>query len=115
MILIPNLSITNIILQINTEAENAFVVGMAEKAAALDNKIGRDYWMGGIKAGDGTWIWQSGDPMEYTNWCKHCPDQGDLSHLLKHGYPGLLDTYYWARAGALDADNGVICEITLGK
>ena len=119
MILILNLSLTNLILKVNTEAENAVLVTMAEKAAALDNKIGRDYWMGGVKTGDGTWIWQSGDPMEYTNWCTDCPDTGaegaDLSQLLKDGYPGTLDTFYWGRAGALDWDNGVICEITLDK
>ena len=119
MILIQNLSLTNLILKVNTEAENAVLVTMAEKAAALDNKIGRDYWMGGIKTGDGTWIWQSGDPMEYTNWCTDCPDTGaegaDLSQLLKDGYPGTLDTYYWARTGGTDGDNGVICEINLEK
>ena len=104
MILILNLSLTNLILKVNTEAENTFLVRMAEEAAALDNNVGRDYWMGGVKTGDGTWIWQSGDPMDYTNWCKGCTDNraNDLSQLLKHGYPGLLDTYYWAGAGALD-------------
>ena len=105
------------ILQINTEAENAFVVAMAEEALAIDGNIGRDYWMGGVKTGDGTWIWQSGDPMDYTNWCEACPDtEGwDYSQLLKDGYPGRLDTYYWARNDLGGADDGVICEINLDK
>ena len=97
----------------NTEVENAVVVAMAEEAAAVDNNIERDYWMGGVKDENGTWVWQSGDPMDYTNWCEQCPNWGDLSQLLKKGYPGILDTYYWTRAGPLDADNGVICEINM--
>ena len=105
------------ILKVNTEAENAVVVAMAEEAAAIDGNVGRDYWMGGLRSEDGTWRWQSGDPMDYTNWCKDCPDteNADLSQLLKDGYPGILDTYYWARFGGTDPDNGVICEINVDK
>jgi len=105
------------LVEINTEAENAFVVAMAEQALAIDNHIGRDYWMGGVKTGDGTWMWQSGDPMEFTNWCEACPDtEGwDCSQLLKDGYPGRLDTYYWARNTFEGVDDGVICEINLDK
>ena len=90
---------------------------MAKEAAAIDNNIQRDYWMGGVKTGDGTWMWQSGDPMDYTNWCEGCQDTeaATLSQLLKKGYPGTLDTYYWARAGPGDVDNGVICEIDMDK
>ena len=96
---------------------------MAEQALAIDGNIGRDFWMGGVKTADGTWRWQSGDPMDYTNWCEGCPDTGregwDYSQLLKNGYPGTLDTFYWARetirgsGGASvsgSAENGVICE-----
>ena len=117
MILIQNLRLPDIILKVNTEAENAAVVAMAEEAAAIDNNIGRDYWMGGVKTEDGTWKWLSGDPMDYTNWCEGCPDTEalDYSQLLKSGYPGTLDTYYWARAAAGDPDNGVICEINMDK
>ena len=103
------------------------MVAMAEEAAAKDNNIGRDYWMGGVKAADGTWRWRSGDPMNYTNWCEGCPDTAaDLSQLLKNGYPGTLDTFYWARetitgngggGGGANASgsalNGVICEMNL--
>ena len=99
------------------------VVAMAEQALAIDGNIGRDFWMGGEKGEDGTWRWQSGAPMDYTNWCEDCPDTGregwDYSQLLKNGYPGTLDTFYWARetirgsGGASvsgSAENGVICE-----
>ena len=90
---------------------------MAEEAAAADNNVQRDYWIGGVRGEDGTWRWQSGDPMDYTNWCANCPDVEDLplSQLLKLGYPGSLDTYYWARADGGDGDNGVICEINFDK
>ena len=113
----------------NSETENAFVVAMAEEALAIDNNIGRDFWLGGVKTADGTWRWRSGDPMDYTNWCKHCPDTGRegwvYSQLLKKGYPsdpGTLDTFYWARetsngnAGHQGpGENGVICEINVEK
>ena len=56
------------IMKVNTEAENAVVVAMAEEAAAIDNNIGRDYWIGGVRTENGTWMWQSGDPMDYTNF-----------------------------------------------
>ena len=101
-------------MKVNSEPENAVLVAMAEEALAIDNYIERDYWMGGVKTGDGTWKWQSGDPMDYTNWCKGCLDQPEgwnCLQLLKNGYPGTLDTYYWARSPSTDGDNGVICEI----
>ena len=90
---------------------------MAEEAAAADNNVQRDYWIGGVRGEDGTWRWQSGDPMDYTNWCANCPDREDyaFSQLLKDGYPGSLDTYYWARDSANGGDDGVICEINLDK
>ena len=47
-------------LKVNTEPENTVVVAMAEKALALDGNIERDYWMGGVKDENGTWVWQSG-------------------------------------------------------
>ena len=55
--------------------------------------------------------------MDYTNWCANCPDREDLpfSQLLKLGYPGSLDTYYWARDNAVGGDDGVICEINFDK
>ena len=37
------------ITKVNTEAENAVVVAMAEEVAAIDNNIGRDYWIGGVR------------------------------------------------------------------
>ena len=96
---------------------------MAGKALAIDGDIERDYWMGGVKTEDGTWRWRSGDPMDsmdYTNWCEGCPDTGEegwvYSQLLKKGYPGTLDTFYWAREICDgNADDGVICEINLEK
>ena len=97
------------------------VVAMAEEALAIHGNIGRDYWMGGVKISDGSWKWLNGDPMDYTNWCTDCPDTGaegaDLSQLLKDGYPGTLDTFYWAREGCISSstDNGVICEINMDK
>ena len=106
-------------MKVNTEAENAVVVAMAEEAAAIDNNIGRDYWIGGVRTENGTWMWRSGDPMDYTNWCEDCPDVDNLacSQLLKLGYPGTLDTFYWAREGCVSSstDNGVICEINMDK
>ena len=97
------------------------VVAMAEEAAAIDNNDGRDFWMGGIKTEDGTWRWQSGDPMDYTNWCEDCEDftneKGyDYSQLLKQwANTGTLDSYYWARNKFQTADDGVICEINMDK
>ena len=93
------------------------MVAMAEEAAAADNNVQRDYWIGAVRGQDGTWRWQSWDPMDYTNWCANCPDREDFpfSQLLKLGYPGSLDTYYWARAWDGDSDNGVICEINFDK
>ena len=103
--------------KVNTEAENADVVWMAEKALAIDNNIERDYWIGGVRTENGTWMWRSGDPMDYTNWCEDCPDveNAALSQLLRQGYPGTLDTFFWARAADTDPDNGVICEIDMDK
>ena len=112
------------ITKVNSEAENAVVVAMAEEAAAIDNNIGRDFWMGGVRTEDGTWRWQSGDPMDYTNWCENCPDIENwaCSQLLKEGIPGKLDTFYWAREDCqedadiiYDNDNGVICEINADR
>ena len=114
-------------MKVNTEPENAVLVAMAQDAAAIDNNFGRDYWMGGFKTGDGTWKWLSGDPMEYTNWCKGCldgPEGWNYSQLLKQGYPGTLDTFYWARetirgsGGASvsgSEENGVICETNMDE
>ena len=109
-----------LITKVNTEAENAVVVAMAEEAAAIDNNIQRDYFMGGVRTENGTWMWQSGDPMDYTNWCEDCPDvdffHPACSQLLKSGYPGILDTFYWAReVCSVSTDNGVICEINMDK
>merc|ERR1711973_537748 len=64
----------SILVEINNEEENAVVVAMAEEAAVADNNVQRDYWIGGVRGEDGTWRWQSGDPMDYTNWCANCPD-----------------------------------------
>merc|ERR1711973_489472 len=107
----------SILVGINTEEENAVVVAMAEEAAVADNNVQRDYWIGGVRGEDGTWRWQSGDPMDYTNWCANCPEREGcaFAQLLKLGYPGSLDTYYWARAGDGDSDNGVICEMNFDK
>ena len=106
-------------MKVNSEPENAVLVAMAEEALAIDNYIERDYWMGGIKTGDGTWKWLSGDPMEYTNWCKGCLEMEwnwNGLQLLKQGYPGVLDTYYWARDDENSGtDNGVICEMNMGN
>ena len=102
----------------NNEVENAVVVAMAEEALAIQGNIGRDYWMGGEKGGDGTWRWRSGAPMDFTNWCEGCLDQLDWNclQILKEGYPGTLDTFYWARDNCLGGtDNGVICEIDMEK
>ena len=90
---------------------------MAEQALAIDGNIGRDFWMGGEKGEDGTWRWHSGAPMDYNNWCKGCLDQYDWNclQLLKSGYPGTLETFYWALAGHTDLDDGVICEINMKK
>merc|ERR1711953_327101 len=112
------------LVEINTEEENAFVVAMVEEAAAADNNVGRDYWIGGVRGEDGTWRWQSGDPMDYTNWNGGCPDdcQPDdrpdwrYTQLLKTGYPGTFDTYYWVLDhGDGTGDDGVICEISFDK
>ena len=108
-------------MKVNTEPENAVLVAMAQEAAAIDNNFGRDYWMGGFRAEDGTWKWLSGDPMEYTNWCKGCldgPEGWNYSQLLRQGYPGTLDTFYWARESFgvnPPVDNGVICEMDMDK
>ena len=105
----------------NNEVENAVVVAMAEEALAIHGNIGRDYWMGGEKGGDGTWRWRSGAPMDFTNWCEGCLDHPDVKdwnclQLLRDGYPGTLDTFYWARQICLNSvDNGVICEIDMEK
>ena len=105
------------ISKVNTEAENTVVVAMAEEAAAIDNNIGRDYWIGGVRTENGTWMWRSGDPMDYTNWCKNCPDVENyaLSQLGKGIYAGILDTFYWARSTEGDGDNAMICEINMDK
>jgi len=111
------------LVEVNSEAENAVVVAMAEAALTIDNNIGRDFWMGGVRTEDGTWRWQSGAPMDYTNWCENCPDVKNwaCSQLLKEGYPaGTLDTFYWARNYCYRSDNmphddGVICEINANK
>ena len=108
-------------MKVNSEPENAVLVAMAEEALAIDNYIKRDYWMGGVKTEDGTWKWLSGDPMEYTNWCKGCldgPEGWNYSQLLRQGYPGTLDTFYWARESYgvnPPVDNGVICEMDMDK
>ena len=104
-------------MKVNSEPENAVVVAMAQEAAAIDNNFGRDYWMGGFRAEDSTWKWLSGDPMDYTNWCKGCPEHEgwNYSQLLKQRYLDTLDTFYWARSANGDGDNGVICEINMDK
>ena len=104
-------------MKVNTEAENTVVVKMAEKALAIDDNIWRDYWMGGVKTENGTWMWQSGDPMDFTNWCEHCPEEDffAFSQLGRNDYAGNFDTYYWARSGGYNVDNGVICEINADK
>ena len=94
------------------------VVAMAEEA--INGNIGRDYWMGGEKGEDGTWRWRSGAPMDFTNWCEGCLDHPDVKdwnclQLLRDGYPGTLDTFYWARDICLGVNDGVICEIDMEK
>ena len=96
------------------------MVAMAEKALAIDGNIRRDFWIGGMRTGDGIWRWQSGDPMEYTNWCEGCLSFGDHVHdcsqLLKEGYPGILDTYYWAQENCnFGGENGAICEMNMDE
>ena len=96
------------------------VVAMAEEALAIQGNIGRDYWMGGEKGEDGTWRWRSGAPMDYTNWCERCLDHPEVKdwnclQLLRDGYPGTLDTFYWARDICLGVNDGVICEIDMEK
>ena len=84
--------------------------------------------MGGVKTEDGTWRWQSGDSMEYTNWCTDCPDTGKegwgYPQLLTFSYPGTLNMFYWAletigvRGGAGvsgSEQSSVICEMNLDK
>ena len=97
-------------IQVNTESENAVLVGMAGEAAAIDGNTGRDYWMGGLRTDDG-WKWRSGDPMDYTNWHEDNPDGlkgGPYTTLLKNTSP----TYRWAtETDETGADNAVICEM----
>ena len=95
-------------------------MAMAEKALAIDNYLNRDYWIGGVRAENGTWEWQSGSPMEYTNWCYGClafdDHDHDCSQLLKEGYPGILDTFYWAQEFCpTGGENGAICEMNVDK
>ena len=118
-------SLDSTLAEVNTEVENAIVVALAEEALAIDNNIVCDFWMGGVSTEDGTWRWQSGDPMDCTNWCEHCPDTGkkgqDCSQLLQNGNPGTLDTFYCARetingsGNGSRSENGVICEKNLDK
>ena len=118
-------SLDSTLVEVNTEVENAIVVALAEEALAIDNNIVCDFWMGGVRTEDGTWRWQSGDPMDCTNWCEHCPDTGkkgqDCSQLLQNGNPGTLDTFYCARetingsGNGSRSENGVICEKNLDK
>merc|ERR1712004_255304 len=55
------------LVEVNTEAENAMLVGMAEEALLINHNNGIDYWMGGVRTADG-WKWMSGAPMDYTDW-----------------------------------------------
>jgi len=98
------------LVEVNTEAENTLLVGMAGEAAAIDNNTHRDFWMGGLRTNEG-WQWMSGNPMEYTNWRADVdPDvsKGVYTSLLRNDFP----TYYW-NPDEEDGgkDNGVICEI----
>ena len=95
----------------NSEAENAVLVGMAGEAAAVDNNQQRDYWMGGLRTVDG-WKWMSGAPMNYTDWhsgSPDCPTCGDYMTLLKNNYAA----FHWATESEQlkNEDNGVICEM----
>ena len=100
----------------NTAQENVFVVRMAEEALLfnfLDNWAEtNDYWMGGKKLENGSWIWQSGEPLNFTNWCPGCADREgfDYLQLAKHSWVGSHDTFYWSPIHNGVADNGVICE-----
>jgi len=99
-------------VEVNTEAENAVLVGMAGEAQAIDGAYWRDYWMGGLRTDQG-WKWRSGDPMDYTNWHPGTQARGPYTTLLKDNH----DTYRWAAETDPDTpdkvDNGVICEIRL--
>ena len=94
----------------NTEAENAVVVGMAGEAAGIDNNNQRDYWMGGLRTADG-WQWMSGAPMDYTNWHSNVDPAtgGGYMTLLKNNFPA----FQWATESEQlkNGDNGVICEM----
>ena len=81
---------------------------MAEEAAAADNNVQRDYWIGGVRGEDGTWRWQSGDPMDYTNWNEY-GGNGDFAQLLRND----LASYGWWASSKDDPDSGVICEMSL--
>ena len=105
-------------MQVNSESENAVLVGMAGEAAAIDGATWRDYWMGGLRTADG-WKWRSGDPMDNTNWHADNPDGlkgGPCTTLLKNLYDG-YSSYQWAaepdHTTPDQADNGVICEMKL--
>ena len=95
-------------MQVNTEAENAMLVGMAEEALLINHNNGIDYWMGGVRTADG-WKWMSGAPMDYTDWHGDPAKGGDYMTLLKNNYPA----FQWATETEQlkNEDNGVICEM----
>ena len=101
--------------QVNSAQENVFVVRMAEEALLADSTEwpeSHDYWMGGKKLENGSWTWQSGEPLNFTNWCPGCADREgfDYLQLAKHSWVGSHDTFYWSPMTFEVADNGAICE-----
>ena len=102
--------------QVNSAQENVFVVRMVEEALLVDSTDhwpeSHDYWMGGKKLENGSWTWQSGEPLNFTNWCPGCADREgfDYLQLAKHSWVGSHDTFYWSPIHNGVADNGVICE-----
>lgn len=72
---------------IQSDAENLFVFGLT-----------RFTWLGGTDEGhEGTWVWITGEPWEYTNWVFGEPNNhGETGeHYLSFSEEDVTSTYLW--------------------
>lgn len=76
----------------------------AEEAWLEATFTGQDLWIGFTDRDvEGTWVWSSGEPVTYTNWCPGQPD--DWQGVGGEDY-GFMNTAYCGGSGWDDAAGG---------
>jgi hypothetical protein len=60
-------------------------------------------------ASEGTWVWTSGEPVEYTNWCSGQPNGNNIANDAVHlgAFPSGVDLC-WTNLPVDDPRNGIV-------